>query len=80
MNDEELYAEKLIKGSHTYFFDVKKNKHGDLYLKITERKGADYYRLMVFDEDMDDFAAALNRLLTRFQEIREETPNRRFIK
>ena len=80
MDDEELYAEKLTKGSHTYFFDIKKNKFGDLYLKISERKGVDYFRLMVFDEDADDFAAALDRLLTEFQEIRKVTPNRRFVR
>jgi hypothetical protein len=80
MNDEEIYTDKITKGSHTYFFDVKKNKYGDLYLKISERKGNDYYRLMVFDEDVDDFVSALDRLLTEFQEIRKSTPNRRFIK
>ena len=80
MNDEEIYSEKLTKGSHTYFFDVKKNKFGDLYLKISERKGNDYYRLMVFDEDVDDFADALERLLSKLQEVRDLTPNRRFIK
>jgi hypothetical protein len=80
MNDEELYTDKFTKGSHTYFFDIKKNKFGDLYLKISERKGSDYFRLMVFDEDADDFADALDRMLTEFQEIRNATPNRRFVK
>ena len=80
MNEEELYTEKLKKGSHTYLFDVKKNKFGDLFLKISERKGTDYFRLMVFDEDVDDFADAIDRLLTEFQKVREITPNRRFVK
>jgi len=80
MKDEEIYTEKLTKGSHTYFFDIKKNKFGDLYLKISERKGDDYYRLMVFDEDVDDFAGAIDRLLNNFQDIRDATPNRRFVK
>ncbi|MCL2132408.1 MAG: DUF3276 family protein [Lentimicrobiaceae bacterium] len=80
MNDEEIYSEKLTKGSHTYFFDAKKNKYGDLYLKISERKGSDYHRLMVFDEDVDDFVEAFERLMNEFQEIRKATPNRRFVK
>jgi hypothetical protein len=80
MNDEEIYSEKLTKGSHTYFFDVKKNKFGDLYLKISERKGDNYYRLMVFDEDVDDFTDALDRLLNKFQDVRALTPDRRFVK
>jgi len=78
--DEEIYTDKITKGSHTYFFDVKKNKHGDLYLKISERKGDNYFRLMVFDEDVDDFVEAFDKMLTEFHEIRKATPNRRFIR
>jgi len=80
MVDEEIYTDKITKGSHTYFFDVKKNKYGDLYLKISERKGDNYYRLMVFDEDVDDFVESFEKMIAEFQEIREATPNRRFVK
>ena len=60
MNDKEIYSDKITKGKRTYFFDIKKSEQGDLYLKVSESKktssGFEHYRLMVFEEDIQDFA------------------------
>jgi isopropylmalate/homocitrate/citramalate synthase len=75
MNDKEIYSDKITKGNRTYFFDIKKSKKGDLYLIISESKktggGFEYYRLMVFDEDLKDFDETLKKSLIKFKELKE---------
>ena len=74
MNDNEIYSDKIVKGSRTYFFDIKRSESGDLYLKVSESKktasGFEHHRLMVFDEDLKDFVEALKRSLTKFKELK----------
>jgi len=75
MSDNEIYSDKITKGSRTYFFDIKKSEKGDLYLKVSESKktenGYEHHRLMVFDEDIKDFVEALKKSLTKFKELKE---------
>lgn len=75
MSDNEIYSDKITKGSRTYFFDIKKSENDDLYLKISESKktgnGFEHHRLMVFDEDLKDFVEALKKSLTKFKELKE---------
>lgn len=75
MDDNEIYSDKITKGSRTYFFDIKKSENGDLYLKISESKktgsGFEHHRLMVFDEDLKDFVETLKKSLTKFKELKE---------
>ena len=65
MAENEIYSDKITKGSRTYFFDIKKSEKGDLYLKVSESKktenGYEHHRLMVFDEDLKDFVEALKK-------------------
>ena len=74
-NENEVYSDRLDRGNRTYFFDIKKNDYGDLYLKISERKktesGFDHYRLMVFEKDLNDFVEAFEKLLRKFKELKE---------
>ena len=75
MADNEIYSDKITKGTRTYFFDIKKSEKGDLYLKVSESKktenGYEHHRLMVFDEDLKDFVEALKKSLTKFKELKE---------
>lgn len=75
MDKEELYSDKITKGSRTYFFDIKKSEKGDLYLKISESKktqiGYEHHRIMIFDEDLEDFVEGLKKSLTKFKELKE---------
>lgn len=75
MSNNEIYSDKITKGSRTYFFDIKKSEKGDLYLKVSESKktenGYEHHRLMVFDEDLKDFVEALKKSLTKFKELKE---------
>ncbi|HRN41705.1 MAG: DUF3276 family protein [Flavobacteriales bacterium] len=75
MHDNEIFSDKITKGSRTYFFDIKKSEKGDLYLKISESKktasGFEHHRLMIFDEDLKDFVETLKKSLTKFKELKE---------
>lgn len=75
MHDNEIFSDKITKGSRTYFFDIKKSENGNLYLKISESKktgsGFEHHRLMVFDEDLKDFVETLKKSLTKFKELKE---------
>lgn len=78
MSNQEIYSDKIVKGSRTYFFDIKKSQAGDLYLTISESKktesGFEQHRLMVFDEDLKDFVDALSKSLSKYKELKEPTP------
>lgn len=73
MQDNTIYSDKITKGSRTYFFDIKRSEKDDLYLIISESKktqsGYEHHRLMVFDENFDDFVAALKKSLTKFKHL-----------
>ena len=75
MSDNEIYSDKIVKGSRTYFFDIKRSESGDLYLKVSESKktasGFEHNRLMVFDEDLKGFVDALRKSLAKFKELKE---------
>ena len=61
---EELFSRMIRAGRRSYYFDVKGNRHGGVYLVISERKAleegpADHFRVMVFPEDVQKFMEAL---------------------
>lgn len=68
-NDEkkELFTEKVVAGSRTYFFDTKEAKDGTKYLVISEsRQGSSSYehsRVMVFEEHLEAFVEGFNKTL-----------------
>ena len=74
MKNKEIYSDKITKGTRTYFFDISESEKGDMYLKISESKknenNFDHYRLMVFEEDVEDFANSFKKLLRKFYELR----------
>lgn len=64
---KELFTEKVVAGSRTYFFDVKEAKDGTRYLVISEsRQGSssyDHSRVMVFEEHLEAFANGFQKTL-----------------
>lgn len=74
MSNEELYSDKFKKGNRTYFFDIKQTEKGDLYFKISEQKqvGENYerYRIMVFEEDFEDFEKSLTKLISKVKKLK----------
>ncbi|TFG59490.1 MAG: DUF3276 family protein [Spirochaetales bacterium] len=58
----EVFSLKAAAGSgkRTYFFNVKENRHGDLFLNVVESKKNESekferHSIIVFDEDVDLF-------------------------
>lgn len=59
---------KTQEGKRTYFFNVKENRNGDLFLNVVESKtqgatGYERHSIIVFEEDMDIFSKELQKAL-----------------
>jgi len=81
----ELFSTKVILQNRTYFFNVKENRLGDLYLNIVESKnreegGFERQSVILFADDLQDFLQgfddALHVLEKAVREKRRETPSR----
>jgi len=64
----EIFSAKVASGKRTYFFNVKENRHGDLFLNIVESKKngeSDFERfsLLVFEEDIENFSDGFNQAI-----------------
>ncbi len=62
----EVFSSRAVTARRTYFFNVKENRHGDLFLNIVESKKnseTDFERhsLIVFNEDLDNFLQGLKQ-------------------
>jgi hypothetical protein len=64
---KELFTEKVVADSRTYFFDVKETKDGTKYLVISESRQAgssyDHSRVMIFEEHLEAFAEGFQKTL-----------------
>lgn len=64
---KELFTEKVVAGSRTYFFVVKEAKDGTRYLVIRESRPAGsrykHSRLKVFEEHLKAFAESFQKTL-----------------
>ena len=56
----EIFSSKASTGKRTYFFNIKENRHGDLFLNMVESKkhgeaSFERHSIIVFDEDLEVF-------------------------
>lgn len=83
----EVYSTRLVRNDRTYFFNVKENMYGDLYLNIVESKPAEGGRflrqsVLVYQEDIGEFIKEMQKSLdflkshARKVSSREETESR----
>jgi len=81
----ELFSTKVILQNRTYFFNVKENRLGDLYLNIVESKnreegGFERQSVILFAEDLQDFLQGFDDSLRVLEKAardkRRETPGR----
>lgn len=62
----EVFSSKASTAKRTYFFNVKENRHGDLFLNIVEssktQMDGEFERrsIIVFQEDIETFMKACN--------------------
>lgn len=65
----EVFSTSIKKNDRTYFFNVKENVYGDLYLNMVESKGDAesnrYIRqsILVYQEDMGEFVREFQKSL-----------------
>ncbi len=64
----ELFSTRFSSQNRTYFFNVKENRKGDMFLNIVESKkqgeeAFERHSVIIFDEDMDVFEKELLRAL-----------------
>ncbi|MDR2766997.1 MAG: DUF3276 family protein [Treponema sp.] len=74
----EVYSTSLILPNRTYFFNVKENRVGDLYLNIVEsknREGSGFERqsVIVFADDLPAFLGDFDKALKALEKsVREQ--------
>lgn len=76
MIKDDIFSTSFHAGKRTYFFDIKKTKDGNKYIKITESKRIDSdnferHQIMVFQEDIDKFADAVAETVKEIKESDE---------
>jgi hypothetical protein len=64
----ELFSNRVILPNRTYFFNVKENRMGDLYLNIVESKnretsGFDRQSVVLFADDLQEFLKGFDESL-----------------
>jgi hypothetical protein len=73
----ELFSTKVILQNRTYFFNVKENRLGDLYLNIVESKnreegGFERQSVILFAEDLQDFLQGFDDALRVLEKAERE--------
>ncbi len=68
----EVFSSRAVFDKRTYFFNVKENRHGDLFLNIVESKkhnedGFERHSLIVFQEDLEEYLEAFNKAVSYIQ-------------
>ena len=70
----EIFSKKLILPNRTYFFNVKENRMGDIYLNIVESKnretgGFERQSIVLFAEDMQEFLTCFDESLHKVEDL-----------
>lgn len=73
----ELYTTQITLANRAYFFNVKENRTGDVFLQVVESKnrdGADFdrHQIAIFEEDMQKFLSGLDESLKFIQKNKKE--------
>ena len=72
----ELFTKQVLLDNRSYFFNVKENRAGDVFLQVVESKkgdGADFdrHQIAVFAEDMQKFLQGLEESLAFIEKDRK---------
>jgi hypothetical protein len=73
----EIFSTRVILQNRTYFFNVKENRMGDLYLNIVESKnresgGFDRQSVVLFAEDLREFLGGFDESLRVLEKAERE--------
>lgn len=72
----ELFTTEVTLDNRTYFFNIKENRTGDVFLQVVESKssegtGFDRHAIVVFEEDMQKFLQGLESSLSFIEKNRK---------
>ncbi|MBP5568695.1 MAG: PUR family DNA/RNA-binding protein [Treponema sp.] len=72
----ELFTTQVYLDNRSYFFNVKENRTGDVFLQIVESKNrdgaeADRHQIAVFSEDMQKFLQGMDKSLEFIEKDRK---------
>ena len=73
----ELFTTQIYLENRSYFFNVKENRTGDVFLQIVESKNrdgveADRHQIAIFSEDMQKFLQGLEKSLDFVEKDRKQ--------
>lgn len=73
----ELFTTHVVLDNRSYFFNVKENRTGDVFLQVVESKnieGAkfDRHAIVIFEEDMQQFFRGLDESLAFISKARKQ--------
>ena len=73
----ELFSSRVNRENRTYFFNIKENRRGDMFMSIVESKKLasgefERHQIMVFEEDLIPFADGMNEALDVMRKKRYE--------
>ena len=76
----EVFTSKLSVGKRTYFFNVKENRQGDMFLNIVESKkqndiAFERHSVIIFEEDLEKFISEFQKA-TSFMKKKKPDNNR----
>ncbi len=62
----EVFSTRITAGKRTYFFNVKENRNGDMFLNLVESKKHEEseferHSIIVFQEDLENFLAGFHQ-------------------
>ncbi|MFP4644391.1 MAG: DUF3276 family protein [Spirochaetales bacterium] len=77
----ELFSSRVNRENRTYFFNIKENRRGDMFMSIVESKKLasgefERHQIMVFEEDLIPFAEGMNEALDVMRKKRYERARR----
>ena len=72
----ELFTTQIFLDNRSYFFNVKENRTGDVFLQIVESKNrdgveADRHQIAIFAEDMQKFLQGMDKSLEFIEKDRK---------
>ena len=72
----ELFTTQIYLDNRSYFFNVKENRTGDVFLQIVESKSrdgveADRHQIAIFAEDMQKFLQGMDKSLEFIEKDRK---------
>lgn len=77
----ELFSSRVTVNGRTYFFNVKENRNGDVFLAIveskpTETESFERRSIVVFKENMQDFLKSFEKALSAMEKAPSAKPSK----